>query len=514
MKKSISFIFASIIIFGSASEAFAAKSVKLKKSHLSKVKLGKASVQCGLIGAKWVAVKKSGSKYSVDTSSKAATKACGKLLAKGKLKSFASVPSVQGLAKSNRNSSAVSVHDVSGIPPTLTSIAGGEVDISTLFWRDGVVSSVAEGSATENQCREFYGGLGTDGTSGQFSACYISQNVGFSFQTILEGGISACYLKNAPTQANLDGGAVQVLSGSLPAGGVGSLFETPSGSTARLVKVQVAGLSDLGSENIFIKVYPQQDLDSGGDHYRVDLWQCLSNAATAHSIENMRIKLSGEVSNNSVRVEESGNSRYSLSAFLQSGSSGSIQFDPARTRQATIAFQSGAGNKFKSEVKIDGNDIITAKTYDNFGDNERKAVSIAHFSGSSMADFRYDQGAYKFSDGTRSENTVNEYREPNYLNAESAETADGTDLIELRDDISLSSGFFSNFDLGTFDVSGYDCAAAPDVTLALDMTNPLMQVVQLECEGERLEGMDFCRTNEAVTSAEQNFPNACPNVFQ
>src|SRR5262249_30913333 len=161
--------------------------------------------------------------------------------------------------------------------------------------------------------------------------------------------------------------------------------------------------------------FAQDQVDASGDHYRVDLWQCSGN--NLYSVQHMRVKLSSEFTSSEVRTDDRGSERNTLSAFLKKGTEG-LEIDPTKARTATSVYESTGGeNKFKSDVAISNSDVILAKTYDNFGGTERRAVSVAHFSGTSINDFRYDQGAYKFQEGgDRNGSNVIEYREPNYLN--------------------------------------------------------------------------------------------------
>jgi len=59
------------------------------------------------------------------------------------------------------------------------------------------------------------------------------------------------------------------------------------------------------------------------------------------------------------------------------------------------------------------------------------------------------------------------------------------------------------------DLSGLDCNADADIELGMDMSNPAMSAVQEECEGERLDGMDFCSQDTQMQQAMNNFGTAC-----
>lgn len=499
------------LIFTVPVSSLAENTFRLDRTERTKV----GRYLCGL-RSKWVPVQKVGKLYRVDRSDRRAVRTCRRLLGRNRLESFSNVPSAATMAKANRVSSGALVGlAVSGTPPTLTDIAEGSIDIADLFWRAGVVDAVVNSTASTDQCLEFYGGLGTDGTSGQFSACYISQNVGFSFQTILQGGVSPCYLRNAPSQANLDGGAVTVVSGTLPDSGITGIMDAPPGTQARIVKMQVAnfpGDEGSGGQDIFIRIDPAETLEEEGNHYKATLWFCEQGDDTPQGVQEIQVTLAGRITSSEISSRDGQGARSLISGYLRSSGDG-IVFDTTKNRRAELVFDSGAGPKFKSEVEITEDDLIIAKSYDSF-ESERKAVSVAHFSGTTMTDFRYDQGAYAYSDGSRSESTVNEYREPHYVNSQDADAPGGIDLIDVRDDIDLvTDSFFQSLDTGSFDTSTESCDVTADIVIALDMAHPLMQAVQSLCEGERLDGMDFCRTNSRVSAAEFNFPNACPGVF-
>jgi hypothetical protein len=495
--------------------SYAASSYSLKSSELSKQTVAGKSILCGLIGSKWQVVKKSGKKYVVDSKATSAQKkTCSGLLAKGKASSLSKLPSTSSLAKSNSQSSILSA--VSGTPPLLTSIPN--TDITNLFWKSGVISAINSGTPTAEQCMDLFGGT-TDGASSGFSGCYSAQSVGFSFENILTSGTSLCYMKNFPTTANLAAGAVEVVNGNLPSGGISSIFSVQKGTGNYVVKVAVGGEESnangdqngdqSGASTLFLKVDKESTLAKNGDQYRVRLLFCDDpNSTTTKSSQLIRVKLNGEITMSEVNVNGGSKSINSVKAFLKQ-SGGALEFDKSKSRIANVSWSSGSDdNKMKSYVEISKDDIIAVKSIDAFQGSTRKSASFSHFSGAGMSDLRFDQATYKDQSDNGSFSTIVEYRDPNYLASSSAVTADGVDMVELLDKIDLSTDSFYTEGLTEVDGEEFDCTITPDVELALDMSNAAMLSVREECEGERLDGMNFCSSNE-LNQAMDNYRNYC-----
>jgi hypothetical protein len=184
-------------------------------------------------------------------------------------KGFAAAPSVkQSLRAQNKKkkkrsvriSSDLNVAAVSGQPPLL--VAMPLIGPTNIFWAPGVIDALASQSASPEQCGEFFFGE-NDGDSGGLGACRMAENVGRSFQSILESQSSSCYMKNFPTEENVAAGAVVVDSGTLPEGGITKLFAPPAGESARVVKVNVTGEQE-GDQTVFIRVASQAQNTAAG----------------------------------------------------------------------------------------------------------------------------------------------------------------------------------------------------------------------------------------------------------
>ena len=189
---------------------------------------------------------------------------------------------------------------------------------------------------------------------------------------------------------------------------------------------------------------------------------------------------------------------------------GQLVFDPTRNRSATVSAEGTGENayRFKSEVTVTPDNLILNKVYDVFGTHSRKAYSVSEFSGDGISTLRFLQGAYKdlnVESGQSSGGfeTATEYRDTFYAAAPTSE------LISARDEVDLASdAFYQSEPDAEFDSNGASCSANADIELTLDMANPTLQGTVAACEGERLEGMDFCRDDE-IAAAEQQFFQSC-----
>ena len=158
---------------------------------------------------------------------------CQSLLKPSKSASLTQLPEVAELVGASASTSDFSTSAVSGTPPTFSAIISAGAD--NVFWRSGVIDAIATGSPTAEQCSEIFSSS-TEGHSGGFAACYMTQNVGYSLSEIVRAGTTMCYMKNFPTTEVQEAGAIEIVSGSVPGGEISQLFNTPSGSRPRVVK--------------------------------------------------------------------------------------------------------------------------------------------------------------------------------------------------------------------------------------------------------------------------------------
>ncbi len=404
---------------------------------------------------------------------------------------LAALPSTNDIA---RNSQSATALDVSGTPPLITAMARGEAgSIKEIFWRAGVVDAIASGSASAEQCNEFWGG-NTDSHSGGLTACYMTQNVGYAAQNLAQNGISACYMKNFPST-----GAATLVSGELPDNDITKIFTTPSGNTDRVVKITMSG-EDVGS-TIYITIFSTATNARRSDSYGYQLAFC-EGGATAASLESVRLSTSGKLSSVSFGAggDEGGKYSSKLTAFLSSVD-GDIVFDPTKDREAEVSYIADSSSH-KSKLIFTASGQIENLTYDDFGGDEpRRAYSVSSYSGSSMTDLRFLEGAAKDENFS---STV-EYRGTYYAAAPENTLAEELDSVNLD-----THAFFNTLpQVDDSELAEHSCDADADVVLELALDNPAMDAVRELCEGDRIDGMDFCRSDSTVQLAEQNWFSVC-----
>lgn len=475
----------------------------VKKINLQKINLGK-DLFCvrTKAGKAWNATKKNGKKYTTlsksDANSSKAKQFCKSLL-KGKVGSLSSIPSLTALVRSKQattSSKNVKSKAVSGTPPTILEVAQF---VSNYFWEDGLISSIIGSSPSQQQCGDFWGG-GRDGSSSGFTGCYMAQGTAFTLQNMLQFGMSACYLKGFPSQQNLDAGGIEVVSGTLPTGGINQVMSPPSGGTARLVRVNISD-PDFGDQAAFIKVLAQNQLNAQALTYGFDLYFCSPDGSVALGYEKTRIATSGRYTSEQGSQEE-GSFFGTISAYLTS-QGGELIFDPSKDRRVSMLSDFDHGTS-KSELIVTNTNKIYNKELSSFSSSDglRSSYSIARFTGSSTADLRFESGAYKDSQPFGDFEGAVEFRDSTYVSAPSSS------LLSELDQVNLSSSFYSSLSSPEIDLSPYDCSAEADIVLNLDMTNSFMEGVKQDCEGERLDGMNFC-DNETLQLAMANYNNVC-----
>lgn len=422
--------------------------------------------------------------------------------------SLSQLPNTSSLVNENAAAASFGIAAVSGTPPTLTSLATTPPE--TVFWAPGVIDAISGGSPTEDQCDQMFAGQ-EDGQSGGYAACQLAQGVGYSFEPILRSGTSLCYMKNFPTAEVYAAGATSVVSGLLPNNDITKLFAPPSGSASRIVKVQPTFPGDEGSsENIIIRVYSRGENTAAGNQYATDLLFCIQGQAHPFGYEQHRVSTDNLYTAINNEANEFGNHTSTITAYLIQNESGGVEFDSSRARAAVMAFVSGSGDSFKSELSVSADNYIFAKTYDVHQDSPRKAVSYSNFSGTSIANLRFLQGAFKdewldpFRSQTVTSEVATEYRDSYYV------SAPGSSLLSTIDAVDFATDpFYATAPSVTLDTDSYDCNQAADIVVTLDMTNSVMQAVSATCEGDRLDNMNFCYQSEALQNAQNHYNDAC-----
>jgi hypothetical protein len=484
------------VYFFASTVAFA----DFRKNEIAKV--GKFT--CGF-SKSWFPVSKSRGRYSKIKSPTSAHRAACKTLVSASKVNLAKLPDLSQLAKSRSEQSlGKRIKSVSGTPPTLAEILTSGP--TTVFWRPGVVGGIASGSPTPEQCSEFFAG-NTDGHSGGFLACYLSQNAGQALTEVVRAGTTMCYLKNMPTNEVLQAGGFTVTRGTLPGGSVTRLFETPAGSSPRVIKIGLsAGGQNGGASTGIIKVFSSGQIASSGDIYKYEMIFCEGESPDPQEIEKTRITASGEFISSSFN-SHGGNDRFSgtVRAFLRSQGN-SLVFDDTRSRTASFSSSrsdGGASSSSKSYVEITGSNEIINKSFGVFPEDTHKAYSISRFSGSGTSSMRFFEGAIKQSFAFGDFNGATEYRDSFYASAPANSYVSSLAAVDLAAD-----SFYQGTPTVADGTSSLTCASVADIEVSVDMENDAMRSVAAACESERLDGVNFCQSNE-LTEAQQIYGSAC-----
>lgn len=452
------------------------------------------TIYCYVKSGKFYGAKKSGSNFVPNPASDKQCKAIKALKVKVDLAKISSP------ADSTASSSSLpfSLAQVSGTPPLLVDLLTGTPAPEDVLYSDNTVAAIIANSASNEQCGSFFGS-NQDGASSGLGAGYAIQGVAFSYDNLLRGGTSMCYMKNFPTEDNLTAGAVTVVDGELPSGGISKIF-TPA-NQAKLVKVNVS--MGEGEQQIFIRIPSSSSNANNGDAFNASLYFC--QAGTVNSLETVKIKLSKEYIGTSIGDDENGEFKATFNGFMRLVG-GNLVFDTTRDRNATVSSLRSGGDGFKSKLllTVDGK-MRTWQRDDNQG-FIRNSFSVVSLDGSGFADLRVLDGAYKESGsaGDRAPSAF-EWRDSFYGSAPSSSLLEELDLVDFED------SFFDQAADPGVDLSAYSCDANPDLELNLDMAHPNMTSVTAECEGYRIENGDFVSQSSAIQQARENYNNACIN---
>ena len=428
---------------------------------------------------------------------------------------IAKLPSVTGaLAGHAPSTGGIVPMDVVGTPPALIDIPGQP--IADLFWRPGVIDALASGTATPEQCGEFFAGP-QDGTSGGLGACHMAETVGYSFGDIVRGDTSLCYMRLCPTPANVAAGGLTVVSGKLPGGDITRVFSVPPGSRSRVVRVAVTGdatgRDDSRSQDVFVRVYGDAANRAAAKLYQVDLWFCKAGpTAPARGRDHITIGPDGHLVAESAETDSGdggGGANVSTVDGYLTLASGAVSWDTTRPRRAQVESM-WQSQGFKADITIGGDDTMTVKSYDAGVYGAGKGYIVSSFSGTGAASLRFLAGAFEerhSADGVTFDATqtgATEFRTDLYA------AAPGSDLVGQLGAVDLDTdAFFGTPPTPSVDTAGFACDAAPDVVLALDFNNPTLRTAVAECEDRRFDDMHFCHDDPGVEQAQTNYWTAC-----
>jgi hypothetical protein len=379
--------------------------------------------------------------------------------------------------------------------------------VKDLFWRTGVVDAIAAGTATPEQCGEFWTGQ-ADGQSGGMGACRMAENLGFSLGDILNGDNSICYMKRFPTRANLDAGAITLLGGEFPGGDPTRLFSVPPGAASRVVKVNVSGDHE-GSQTVFLRVHGASENTAAGDLYAVDLWFC-KGGATADGFERIHIGTDGLLTSEDQEAHSDGSHNFSVTGYVTL-TDGTVVYDVTRSRHAqVVSVDAPSGYGFKAEHEVRPDDTLASKSYGTYGGGSQLGYAVASFSGTSVDTLRFLAGAFTQRNsspgGGPSPDVVGstEYRSTYYAASPGSALEAQLAAVDIDTD-----PFYAAPPAVTVDASAYSCSATPDVELALDFANPDGAAVKGQCEQRAYDRMQFCESDPTVQAAQMNIGPAC-----
>ena len=485
------------LVFLSSTAALAASTTFTKKQV---VKSGRVS--CAVYKSKWQPVVKQGSKYALKKSPTSKDKtACKTLLVPTKAFSLDDVPNLTTLARSKASSSsAVSALAYSGEPPKLSDIS--TLGAENVFWRSNVVTDIATNTpASQASCQEFFGG--SDGVSASFPGCFMAQGVAQSFQAMLSAGTSLCIMQNMPTQENVSSGGVIVTSGTPPSGNISKLFETPTGSDARLIKITTP------AQQFFVKVASSATNASKSNQYAYEVFICGNGSLVAY--ESTRVTLGGTFRSTTQHPfgqgqSTSGKGQADVTASLVKTSAGII-FNTAADR--TVEFTGVDGNtSTAASVTITADNIIKNKVRDTRQDGTNTVYNEARFQGSSVNALQFLEGAARGTfthnqAGSRSFGGAAEYRDTYYASAPSNSLVANVNAIDFNTDP------FYTKTLSVPDLPSFDCAQGGDIEISLNFSAPTMQTALSTCANHKVQSANFCQSN-TVIAAQVHYPLACP----
>jgi len=504
----LNFLTAFLLLFSVSVEA--QTKYRLNRGRVQSVSVAGRSALCGAPKSKWIPIKKVSNYFTqIGKPSSAHKSACSKIIPRGLIKSLSQLPDVSELAKSSgSNSSSRKLFTplaVSGTAPTIPSIS--ELDSTQLFWRTGVVSAINSGSPSEEQCSEFWGS-NIDGQSSGQTACYLVQDVGFSFGNIKQAGNSLCYMKSIPTDEVVSSNAIRILSGRAPSGGVRRIFDVPESNTARIIQAGFSGESDENSEEnseTYIRIASRSELDSSGYSYKYDIWDCRGSIISSHEVGI--VKVNGDFTSRQYSESENGKSFGIVKGFLRYRS-GDLSFDTSQNRLAEYTSK-GETEEDLTRILITPNNQMEIKRLGSSSSESRKSFAKADFTGSSVADLRFLSGAIKMEftrDGNPEEFIGSaEYRDTYYASAPDSELSSEVSAYSIEED-SFYETTISEPQPGIG--SGVSCSPQVTVRVEMQMDNPVMQTVAENCEGIRLDNFRICET-DAIREAMNNHRQYC-----
>lgn len=476
-----------------------ASAVTFKKKEVAK----SGKVSCAVYKKKWQPVTKKGSSYILNTKAKSSEKkACKALLVPSKATSLDDLPDVGALTKSNtKTASAVASFSVTGSPPLLKDIP--TLGAGNLFWRTNVVNDIATGTpASAASCQEFFGG--TDGQSSSFFGCNMAQGVAEVFSKMISSQTLVCIADKIPTQENLSAGGVVLLDGAFPSNNITKLFETPSGKTARIVKIQGPQ-----GQDVFVRVSASETNAAKSNQYAFEAFICQSGSVVGYN--SVAITLGGTFKSTvqhpfGLGQGNEGKMLFAITGGLKKGSGGALEFDASSDRTAEFTGVDGV-TALASKITITGENVIKNRVRRQTATESNKTYAESKFQGTDMLNLQFLEGAARgeFSNalaGTRTFSGATEYRDTFYASAPSNTFVTSVNAVDFNTDE------FYTKTLSVPEFPTFDCSKDADVAIAFNFTAPSMQAIAQQC-ANTIQNPNFCMT-QSIIGAQVRYPFACP----
>jgi hypothetical protein len=389
-----------------------------------------------------------------------------------------------------KNRSSASIAETSGTPPLLVEIKNQP--LKNLFWMNNIIDDLNTGTPSQNTCNQ-YRGVSVNGESAGNGACYMAQDLAYSFESVLSGDKTFCFLQKMITAA--DGITVT------GANSVEEALAPNSGTSAKLVKVETSGMPSGTNPSIFFIIPGKGTNNTNGNLYEHSLFFCEGNSNPAgHELGTIKKNLSYIVS----KVEaKSGETLHSSITSKLELVNNRIVFNPDREKEITMERTSPNFCSSREVSMTFKNGKIRQRAHQMCGGRERVSYSILKYTGQSIKTLRFKEGAQK--DLYRTIST--EYRDDRYVSAP-YNTEFNYDLSQV--DLNTDP-FYSQFPtIDTSILSSFNCNRIDqDVTISMDFSNSNLSNHTAVCQNRGLNGMEFCRADAEVNSAETVFYGQC-----
>lgn len=389
-----------------------------------------------------------------------------------------------------KKTSSASIAETSGTPPLLVEIKNNP--LKNLFWKDNVIDELNTGTPSQNACYQ-YRGVSVDGESAGNGACYMAQDLAYSFESVLSGDKTFCFLQKmiSAEEGITVTGADTVEQALAPS----------PGTTQKIVKVEISGMPSGGTSSIFFIIPGKGTNNTNNYLYDHSLFFCEGNPAP-RGFERGTINKSLSYNVSKVEVQSGNTSHTSITSKLDLVNN-RIIFNPDREKEVSME-RTGSGFCSAREVQMNfKNGKIRQRSHQTCNGRERLSYSILKYVGQSIKTLRFKEGAQK--DLYRLIST--EYRDDRYVSAP-FNTEFNYELAQV--DLNTDP-FYSQFPtIDTSILSSFNCNRTDqNVTITMDFSNQNLSNHTAVCQNRGLNGMEFCRSDSEVNSAEVVFYNQC-----